>query len=192
MREVAHTGRIRDGDRQIHRELGVVDDDCVGGDRSGWVEVGPHGHHSSGVGNRKLRPMANEEHEGRSESDDGGVGEALRAAIERTLAATAPAAGQTRERAGEIVDEISKRGQGARDELARRGQEAGAELARLGQEAREAISRRGLEATGELRSQLDALERRLESVEERLKAAQASTAAAEPPESADSKPQAEG
>ena len=136
--------------------------------------------------------MANEEEQSRSEADDGGVAEALRVAIERTLAATAPAAGQTRERAGEIVGEISKRGQGARDELARRGQEAGAEVARLGQEAREALSRRGLEATGELRSQLDALERRLASVEERLKAARPPDP--EPPASgqAESKPRVEG
>lgn len=132
--------------------------------------------------------MADERQETGSERDDGGVAESLRAAIERTLAATAPAAGQTRERAGEIVDEISKRGHGAREELARRGQEAGAEIARLGQEARDALSKRGLEATGELRSQLDMLERRLASVEERLKAAQAEGG----PESPDSKPQAEG
>jgi polyhydroxyalkanoate synthesis regulator phasin len=105
-------------------------------------------------------------------SEDGGVADALRAAIDRTLAATAPAAGQTRDRAGEIVGEISKRGQDAKDELARRGQEAGAEIARLGQEARDALSKRGVEATGELRAQLDALEKRLASVEDRLKAVQ--------------------
>lgn len=136
--------------------------------------------------------MADEEQETRSQGDDGGVAESLRAAIERTLAATAPAAGQTRERAGEIVDEISKRGQGARDELARRGQEAGAEIARLGQEAREALSRRGLEATGELRSQLDTLEKRLASVEERLKAVQAPSAGHKASQDAEPKPKAEG
>jgi hypothetical protein len=136
--------------------------------------------------------MANDEQETRSRGDDGGVGDALRAAIDRTLAATAPAAGQTRERAGEIVGEISKRGQGARDELARRGQEAGAEIARLGQEARDALSKRGLEATGELRSQLDSLEKRLASVEERLKTAQADKPEPTGSESAEAKPKAEG
>jgi polyhydroxyalkanoate synthesis regulator phasin len=122
-------------------------------------------------------------------AEEGGVTDALRSAIERTLAATAPAAGQTRERAGEIVDEISKRGQGARDELARRGQVAGAEIAWLGQAARDVLSKRGLEATGELRSQLDALEKRLASVEERLRSAQG--AAAAPSQGTESKPEVE-
>lgn len=136
--------------------------------------------------------MANEEQDASSQGDDGGVAESLRAAIERTLAATAPAAGQTRARAGELVGEISKRGQDAREELARRGQEAGAEIARLGQEAREALSNRGLEATGELRSQLDAIEKRLASVETRLKAAQGPGADQAAPEEAEPKPEAEG
>ena len=136
--------------------------------------------------------MAEEAPKPAPEDDDGKATDALRAAIERTLAATAPAAGQTRERAGEIVGGIKKGGQGARDELARRGLEAGAEIARLGQEAREALSRRGLDATGEVRSQLDALEKRLSSVEERLKAAQRTSAAGSPPTGTRSKPKAEG
>jgi polyhydroxyalkanoate synthesis regulator phasin len=125
-------------------------------------------------------------------TEEGRVTEALRNAIERTLAATAPAAGQTRERAGEIVDEISKRGQGARDELSRRGQVAGAEIARLGQEARDALSKRGLEATGELRSQLDSLERRLASVEELLRSAQAARDDAANQKGTKPNPKAEG
>ena len=136
--------------------------------------------------------MASEEPDKTTEGDDGGVTDALRAAIERTLAATAPAAGQTRERAGELVGEISKRGQDARGELARRSQEAGAEISRLGQEARDALSRRGVEATGELRSQLDALEKRLASVEERLKAAQTPAATEQGSESSKAQPKAEG
>lgn len=79
--------------------------------------------------------------------DEGGVAEALRTAIERTLSATAPAAAQTRERAGELVDEIARRGQEARDEIARRGQGAQAELSR----------------------QLESLEKRLSSIEELLR-----------------------
>ena len=136
--------------------------------------------------------MATEEPNKGPAGDDGGVADALRTAIERTLAATAPAAGQTRERAGEIVGEISKRGQDARDELARRSQEAGAEIARFGQEARDALSKRGLEATGELRSQLDALEKRLASVEERLKSAQSTAPGESTQENPESKPKAEG
>lgn len=99
------------------------------------------------------------------ESDDGRVGDALRAAIDRTLAATAPAAAQTRERAGELVDEIARRGQDARDEIARRGQGAQAELAR----------------------QLETLEERLASIEELLRGFRH-----DPPPDADPKAKDEG
>jgi polyhydroxyalkanoate synthesis regulator phasin len=103
--------------------------------------------------------------EGPGQADDGGVAEALRTAIERTLAATAPAAGRTRERAGELVDEVVRRGQEARDEIARRGQEAGAEIAKRGQE----LTRRGQDAQAEVARQLEALERRMASIEELLR-----------------------
>ena len=96
-----------------------------------------------------------------NEAEEGGVAEALRAAIERTLAATAP----TRERAGDLVDEVVRRGQDAREEIARRGQEAGAEIAKRGQE----LTRRGQEAQAELARQLEALERRMASIEELLR-----------------------
>ena len=86
--------------------------------------------------------------------EDNGVAEALRSAIERTLAATAPAAGRTRERAGELVDEVVRRGQGAGAEIAKRGQE---------------LTRRGQGAQAELARQLEALERRMASIEELLR-----------------------
>lgn len=89
--------------------------------------------------------------------DEGGVGETLRAAVERTLAATTPAAAQTRDRAAELVDEIARRGQEARDELARRGQGAQAELAR----------------------QIEGLEKRLASIEELLRRSDGSPGGAE-------------
>ena len=54
----------------------------------------------------------------------GGASDALRSAIEKTFAATAGSAVETRERAGELLDDVARRGQGARDEVARRGQEA--------------------------------------------------------------------
>jgi polyhydroxyalkanoate synthesis regulator phasin len=88
---------------------------------------------------------------------EGGVAEALRAAVERTMRATAGSAATTRDRAAELVDEVARRGRDARDELARRGQEAGAELARRGQEA-----------TGEVGRRLELLERRLAELERRL------------------------
>ena len=99
-------------------------------------------------------------------ADEGGVAEALRAAIERTLAATAPAAAQTRERAGDLVDEIARRGQEARDEIARRGQGAQAELSR----------------------QLETLEQRLASIEELIRGRDRT----DQPEDSSSKPKAEG
>jgi len=86
------------------------------------------------------------------------VGEALRDAIERTLSATAGSASATRDRAGELVDEVVRRGRGARDELARRGQLTGAELAKRGQDAGAELGRR-----------LEALERRLAEVEDSLR-----------------------
>ena len=73
------------------------------------------------------------------------------------MQATAGSAATTRERAGELVDDVVRRGRDARDELARRGQEAGAGLVRRGQEA-----------TGEVGRRLELLERRLAELEDRL------------------------
>lgn len=100
-----------------------------------------------------------------------GVADSLRAAVERTMKATAGSAAA--ERAGELVDDVVRRGRDARDELAKRGQEAGAELARRGQEA-----------TGEVSRRLELLEARLSELEDRL--AGAEEAGTEP------KPEAEG
>lgn len=86
-----------------------------------------------------------------------GVADSVRAAVERTMRATSGSAASTRERAGELVDDVVRRGRDARSELARRGQEAGAELARRGQEA-----------TGEVGRQIELLERRLSELEDRL------------------------
>jgi polyhydroxyalkanoate synthesis regulator phasin len=116
--------------------------------------------------------------------EEGGVTEALRAAIERTLAATAPAAAQTRERAGELVDELARRGQEAREEISRRGQEAGAEIAKRGQE----LTRRGQDAQAELARQLEALEQRMASIEELLRRPDRPN----PQPEEESKPKAEG
>ena len=88
---------------------------------------------------------------------EGGVADAVRTAVERTMRATAGSAAGTRERASELVDDVVRRGREARDELARRGQEAGAGLARRGQEA-----------TGEVGRRLEVLERRLAELETRL------------------------
>jgi hypothetical protein len=93
----------------------------------------------------------------------GGVPEALRAAVERTLSvagrqARAGSAALRGDRATELLDEVARRGREARDELARRGQEAGAGIARRGQEAGEELAQR-----------LESLERRLAALEDALR-----------------------
>ena len=45
--------------------------------------------------------------------------DALRSAIERTFEATSGAAASTRERAGDLLDEVAKRGRDARGQLGR-------------------------------------------------------------------------
>ena len=96
-----------------------------------------------------------------------GVGDALRDAVSRTLDATA--ASQTRERAGELLDEVARLGAEARSELARRGQEAREELTRRGQEARDELARRSSDAGAEVAKRLETLERRLASLEDRVR-----------------------
>jgi polyhydroxyalkanoate synthesis regulator phasin len=112
---------------------------------------------------------------------DPGVAESVRAAVERTMRATAGSAAGTRERAGELVDEVVRRGREARDELARRGQEAGAELARRGQDA-----------TGEVGRRLELLEQRLVELESRLGPEDGVEVEGERPAAADTDPEVEG
>lgn len=90
--------------------------------------------------------------ERRESSSERGVTEALREAIESTLAAAgrsakAGSAALTRERATELLDEVARRGRGAREELARRGEDARQELSR----------------------RLEAMERRLAALEDALR-----------------------
>lgn len=96
-------------------------------------------------------------------SSDGGVAEALRAAIDRTLSAAggsagANAVGSTRERATQLLDEVARLGRDARDELARRGQDA-----------REGLARRSQGAAEEIVQRLETLERRLTTLEQSLR-----------------------
>ena len=112
---------------------------------------------------------------------EGGVAESVRAAVERTMRATAGSAATTRERAGELVDDVVRRGRDARDELARRGQEAGAELARRGQEA-----------TGEMGRRLELLETRLADLERRLAAEPGAPVEGEAGQGPDTDPEVEG
>jgi polyhydroxyalkanoate synthesis regulator phasin len=105
---------------------------------------------------------------------DGGVADALRAAIDRTLAvagtpARAGTPGISRERATQLLDEVAKLGRDAREELARRGQGARDELTRRGQDAGAELARRGQGAAEEMAQRLEALERRLAALEEALR-----------------------
>lgn len=89
------------------------------------------------------------------------VGEALRSAVERTLAATAESAAGTRDRAQGLLDDVVRRGQSAREEVARRGESATARLAEAIGELR-AADRETLDRVAE---RLSALERRLSALE---------------------------
>jgi polyhydroxyalkanoate synthesis regulator phasin len=116
----------------------------------------------------------------RRDEAQGGVGQTLREAIERTLQATTGPASGTRDRAGELLDEVARLGRGARDQVARRGQGARDELARRGQDAGAELARRGQEAGAELAKRLEALERRLASIEESLRSQEAAGPGAKP------------
>jgi polyhydroxyalkanoate synthesis regulator phasin len=72
---------------------------------------------------------------GGSKDQQRGVPEGLREAIERTFAATA----QTRERAGDLLDEVARRGQEAREAVIDRTQEAGEASAGMASRVVEAI-----------------------------------------------------
>lgn len=91
------------------------------------------------------------------------VGDALRSAVERTLAATAGSATETRDRAQGLLDDVVRRGQSARERVTRRGEEATNRLA---------------DAIGELRAadgeNLESLATRLNSLEARLQDVEAS------------------
>jgi polyhydroxyalkanoate synthesis regulator phasin len=115
------------------------------------------------------------------------VGEQLRSAVERTLAATAGSASETQQRARELLDEVARRGDQARGELSRRGDAAREQVSRRAGAARGDIARRGEEtahrlaaAIGELRQtdrgdlgvvgeQLGALEKALGDLERILR-----------------------
>jgi polyhydroxyalkanoate synthesis regulator phasin len=107
------------------------------------------------------------------ERPDGGVADALRDAIQRTLSAAgrparAGTSSLTRERAAQLLDEVARAGREASVELARRGQGAREELARRSQGAGADLARRGQEATGEIAQRLEVLERRLAALEQSL------------------------
>lgn len=105
------------------------------------------------------------------DDDRSGISDSLRAAIEGTFAATAGSAGETRERAAELLDEVTKRGRGARDEVVRRGQEARDEVTSRASGAREEVVRVGSEASADVVSKV---EEELRAISERLAKLEAS------------------
>lgn len=122
------------------------------------------------------------------------VGDQLRAAVERTLAATAAPAAETRQRAQELLDEVVRRGRSAREQATRRGEAAREEVVRRGEQAGERIADviselrpAEPEAQAALAAQIEALERRIEGLE-RLLASAAAERPPEQPEAADSNP----
>ena len=105
--------------------------------------------------------QAGEAPAGSLEPASDGVGEALRTAVERTLAATADSATETRQRAQGLLDDVVRRGQEARDQVARRGEEASTRLA----EAISDLRRADAEGIEELGQRMAAVERRLARLE---------------------------
>ncbi len=89
------------------------------------------------------------------------VGDAVRTAVERTLAATADSAEGTRQRAQDLLDDVVRRGQGAREEVARRRDEATTKLA----EALSELRREDAAGVAELVARLETVERRLAALE---------------------------
>jgi polyhydroxyalkanoate synthesis regulator phasin len=75
-----------------------------------------------------------------------GPSDALRAAVEKTFAATAGSAAGTRDRAAELLDEVVRRGDEVRQDVVRRGQEVRDEAVRRGQDARRDLTKRGEDA----------------------------------------------
>jgi polyhydroxyalkanoate synthesis regulator phasin len=96
----------------------------------------------------------------------GGASDALRSAIEKTFAATAGSAVETRERAGELLDDVARRGQEARDEVARRGQEAQRGVSERISSALQRL--RGAEV-GRLQREVEALRKRIAELEQQLR-----------------------
>lgn len=101
------------------------------------------------------------DHSGAPPPEGERVGDALRTAVERTLAATADSAEGTRQRAQDLLDDVVRRGQGAREEVVRRRDEATAKLA----EALGELRREDAAGVAELLDRLEAVERRLAALE---------------------------
>lgn len=100
------------------------------------------------------------------------VPDGVRTAIERTFAATAEGAAETRERAGEMLDEVSRRGREARKTVAGHAQDARESSAGAAGKVIEAIEGMRLASREELRElskQVEELTRRVDELEAKVK-----------------------
>ena len=98
--------------------------------------------------------------------------DSLRAAIERTFAATAEGAAETRDRAGAALDELARRGREAREAFTGRAQDARESSAGAATRVIEAIEGMRLashEDLRELAKQVEELSRRIDRLEAKAK-----------------------
>lgn len=103
-------------------------------------------------------------------TDEKGISENLRDAIERTFAATAESAAETRGRAQDLLDEVSRRGQGAREAVTQRGQEARETVVSRVVEAVEGMRLASHEEVKDLEQQVAELTARVAALEQAGKA----------------------
>jgi polyhydroxyalkanoate synthesis regulator phasin len=110
--------------------------------------------------------------EQRKEGEQRGGPDSLRTAIERTFAATTEGAAETRERAGEMLDDVARRGRDARTAVAGRAQEARETSAGAASKVIEAIEGMRLATHDEVRElskQVEELSRRVSELEAKAK-----------------------
>jgi polyhydroxyalkanoate synthesis regulator phasin len=99
-----------------------------------------------------------------TEGEQRGLSESLRQAVERTFAATADSAAGTRDRAQEMLDDVSRRGQKAREAVTERAQEASEASAGAAAKVIEAIEGMRLATHDDVQ----ALEKRLADLSKRV------------------------
>jgi polyhydroxyalkanoate synthesis regulator phasin len=104
-----------------------------------------------------------------SAPDPNRISDALRSAVESTFQATAGSAGETKERAAELLDEVAERGRGAREEVVKRGKDAREEVVRRGQEAREKATAASADVVGKVEEELRTISERLAKLEAALR-----------------------
>jgi polyhydroxyalkanoate synthesis regulator phasin len=98
--------------------------------------------------------------------------DSVRAAIERTFAATAEGAAETRERAGDVLDDVARRGREARKTVADRAQEARDSSAGAASRVIEAIEGMRLASRDDMRElskRVEELSKRVEELEAKAK-----------------------